>query len=124
MRNWPAIASALPTMPSSTTGIGPDSGRWPARLRIGVYTERILRDFAFLRDGDRRGHASSTMGQAAGRRDERAGSRLWRVVWLATRLPYLVRSRRHRGQWISVAAQYLGRLDGATRYRLLDRKRP
>ena len=47
---------------------------------------------------------------------------LGRAAWLATRLPYLAGSRRHRGQWISVAAEYLGRLSGAARYRLLDRR--
>jgi hypothetical protein len=59
--------------------------------------------------------------------DNRDGSALGRAieraVWLATRLPYLAGSRRHRGKWISVAAEYLGRLSGAARYRLLDRKR-
>ena len=51
------------------------------------------------------------------------GRVLGRTPWLATRLPYLAGSRRHRGQWVSVAAEYLGRLRGATRYRLLDRGR-
>jgi hypothetical protein len=49
---------------------------------------------------------------------------LGRTAWLAIRLPYLAGSRRHRGQWISVGAQYLGRLSGAARYRLLDSRRP
>jgi hypothetical protein len=40
------------------------------------------------------------------------GRALGRTAWLATRLPYLAGSRRHRGQWISVAAEYLGRLRG------------
>jgi hypothetical protein len=43
------------------------------------------------------------------------------TAWPATRLHDLVGSRRRRGQWISVAAQYLGPLSGATRYRLLRR---
>jgi GT2 family glycosyltransferase len=89
--------------------------------RVGVSCERILRDFAFLRDGDRHGDDSSTMDQAA-RRGRGVPSRaLGRTVWLATRLPYLVGPRRHRGRWISVAAEYLGRLSGAIRYRVLDR---
>jgi glycosyltransferase involved in cell wall biosynthesis len=80
--------------------------------KIGVNCEQILRDFAFLRDGDRHGDGG---GSASGRA-------LGRAVWLATRLPYLAGSRRHRGQWISVAAEYLGRFSGAGRYRLLDRR--
>jgi hypothetical protein len=59
--------------------------------------------------------------------NDRDGSALGRAIgraaWLTTRLPYLAGSRRHRGQWISVAAEYLGRLSGATRYRLVDRDR-
>jgi hypothetical protein len=51
------------------------------------------------------------------------GRAVGRAAWLATRLPYLAGSRPHRGQWISVAAEYLGRLTGAVRYRLLDRWR-
>jgi hypothetical protein len=80
--------------------------------KIGVNCERILRDFVFLRDGD--GHGDGG-GSASGRA-------LGRAAWLATRLPYLAGSRRHRGQWVSVAAEYLGRLRGAARYRLLDRR--
>jgi hypothetical protein len=49
---------------------------------------------------------------------------LGRAAWLATRLPYLAGSRRHRGQWVSVAGEFLGRLTGAARYRLLDSGRP
>jgi glycosyltransferase involved in cell wall biosynthesis len=88
---------------------------------IGVNCERILRDFAFLRNGDHRGNGDSTMDQPhdGGGASRRA---LGRAAWLATRLPYLAGSRRHRGQWISVAAEYLGRLSGAVRYRVLDRR--
>ena len=91
------------------------SGIWQTArqaYKIGVNCERILRDFVFLRDGD--GHGDGG-GSASGRA-------LGRAAWLATRLPYLAGSRRHRGQWISVAAEYLGRFSGAGRYRLLDRR--
>jgi hypothetical protein len=91
------------------------SGIWQTArqaYKIGVNCERILRDFVFLRDGDRHGDGG---GSASGRA-------LGRAAWLATRLPYLAGSRRHRGQWISVAAEYLGRFSGAGRYRLLDRR--
>jgi hypothetical protein len=64
------------------------------------------------------------MDQATEGRGSASRRALGRAAWLATRLPYLVDSRRHRGQWISIAAEYLGRLSGAARYRLLDRKRP
>jgi glycosyltransferase involved in cell wall biosynthesis len=91
---------------------------------IGVNCERILRDFAFLRDGNHHGDNDFTMDQATEGRGSASRRALGRAAWLATRLPYLVDSRRHRGQWISIAAEYLGRLSGAARYRLLDRKRP
>jgi glycosyltransferase involved in cell wall biosynthesis len=102
------------------------SGLWPiARhaYRNGVNSEKILRDFRFLRDGNRHGNDDGTVGQSD---DDRGALRraLGRTAWLATRLPYLAGSGHHREQWISVAAQYLGRLSGAARYRLLDRKRP
>lgn len=96
---------------------------------IGVDCERILRDFAFLRDGKHLGDDNftgdddSTMDQATDNRGSALRRALGRAAWLATRLPYLVGSRRHRGLWISVAAEYFGRLSGAARYRLLDRKR-
>jgi hypothetical protein len=103
------------------------SGLWPMARQaytIGVNCEQLLRDFTFLRDGKHHGDDEATTDQS----DDNGGSALRRALgrtaWLATRLPYLVGSRRHRGQWISVAAQYLGRLSGAARYRLLDRKRP
>jgi glycosyltransferase involved in cell wall biosynthesis len=103
------------------------SGLWPiARqaYRNGVNSEKILRDFRFLRDGNRHGNDDGTVGQSDD--DDRGALRraLGRTAWLATRLPYLAGSGHHREQWISVAAQYLGRLSGAARYRLLDRKRP
>jgi glycosyltransferase involved in cell wall biosynthesis len=86
----------------------------------GVNSERILGDFGFLRNGDQRGDVST--GQ---RRGARGASRraLGRAAWLVTRLPYLAGSRRRRGQWISVAAEYVGRLSGAVRYRMLDQER-
>jgi hypothetical protein len=40
------------------------------------------------------------------------------------RLPDLAGSRHHRRQWVSVAAEYLGRRIGTARYRLLDGGRP
>jgi glycosyltransferase involved in cell wall biosynthesis len=86
---------------------------------IGVNCERILRDYAYLRSGDHRG-GDSTMDQP----NDGGGSRrraLGRAAWLATHLPYLAASRRLRGKWISVAAEYLGRLTGAIRYRVLDK---
>ena len=101
------------------------SGLWETARQayaIGVNCEQILRDFTFLCDGSHQGdHAAmdgiddgegSTLGRAVGR-----------AAWLAAQLPYLAGSRRHRGQWISVAAEYLGRLSGAARYRLLGRRR-
>ena len=88
---------------------------------IGVNCERILRDFAFLHDRDRHRDDSSSGDEAGHRARSVPGRALGRTVWLATRLPYLVGPRRHRGRWISVAAEYLGRLSGAVRYRVLDR---
>jgi glycosyltransferase involved in cell wall biosynthesis len=88
---------------------------------IGVNCERILRDFAFLRDSDRHSDDGSTGDEAAHRGRSVPGRALERTVWLATRLPYLVGPRRQRGRWISVAAEYVGRLSGADRYRVLDR---
>jgi cellulose synthase/poly-beta-1,6-N-acetylglucosamine synthase-like glycosyltransferase len=86
------------------------SGIWQTArqaYKIGVNCEQILRDFAFLRSSDSSASAS--------------GGALGRAAWLATRLLYLVGSRRQRGQWICLAAEYLGRLRGAVRYRLLNR---
>ena len=88
---------------------------------IGVNCERILRDFAFLRDGDGHGTDSPASDKPAGRGKTVPGRALGRTVWLATRIPYLVGPRRYRGRWISVAAEYVGRLSGAIRYRILDR---
>jgi glycosyltransferase involved in cell wall biosynthesis len=96
---------------------------------IGVNCEKIRRDFAFLRDG--RDHNDDNFtgydNSIPDRATDIGGSALRRAlrrgVWLATRPAYLVGSRRHRGLWISVAAEYFGRLSGAVRYRVLDRKR-
>jgi len=90
---------------------------------IGVNCEKILRDFAFLRDGNHHGDDNFTMDQATDSGGSVSRRALGRAAWLATRVPYLVGSRRHRGLWISVAAEYFGRLSGAARYRVLDRKR-
>jgi glycosyltransferase involved in cell wall biosynthesis len=90
---------------------------------IGVNCERILRDFGYLRNGDERANDSSTMDQVAGHGGSTMGRALRRGVWLATRLPYLAGSRRLRGRWVSVAAEYAGRLSGAARYRLLEKER-
>jgi glycosyltransferase involved in cell wall biosynthesis len=102
------------------------SGLWETARQayaIGVHCEQILRDFTVLRDGSHQVDRRTALDQA----DDAEGSALSRAVgraaWLATRLPYLASSRRHRGQWISAAAEYLGRLTGAVRYRLLDRGR-
>jgi glycosyltransferase involved in cell wall biosynthesis len=103
------------------------SGLWQTARQayvIGVNTEKILRDFTFLRDGKHPGDDEATMDPSDDNHGRALRRALGRTAWLATRLPYLVGSRRHRGQWISVAAQYLGRLSGAARYRLLERKRP
>jgi hypothetical protein len=96
---------------------------------IGVNCERILRDFAFLvggqrhgGDGELNGDGGATVGQTTGGSGG-LGRALGRAGWLAARLPYLVGSQRRRGLWVSVAAEYLGRLSGAVRYRVLDRKR-
>jgi glycosyltransferase involved in cell wall biosynthesis len=91
---------------------------------IGVNCEQILRDFAFLRDGHHKGGDGSAMDQVDYGDGSASRRALGRAAWLATRLPYLVGSRRRRGQWVSVAAEYLGRLRGAARYRLLDGKHP
>jgi GT2 family glycosyltransferase len=91
---------------------------------IGVNCERILRDFAFLRDGEQ-GERQADDGSATDRppdgRTSTAGRALGRTGWLVTRLPYLLAGRRHRGRWLSVAAEFLGRLSGAIRYRVLHR---
>jgi glycosyltransferase involved in cell wall biosynthesis len=103
------------------------SGLWQTArqaYKIGVNCEQILRDFTFLRDGSHHDGDGSTVDQTDD--DDGSASRraLGRAAWLVTRLPYLVGSRRHRGRWISVAAEYLGRLRGAARYRLLNGKPP
>jgi glycosyltransferase involved in cell wall biosynthesis len=90
---------------------------------IGVGCEKILGDFAFLRDGTHNGDENSASDQAIDGRGNTSRRALRRAAWLVTRLPYLAGSRRHRGLWISVAAEYLGRLSGAARYRVLDTRR-
>ena len=100
------------------------SGIWlTARqaYKIGVNCERILRDYRFLRDEDHPGAHRGVVGPGDGG-GSASGRALGRAAWLAARLPYLAGSRRHRGQWISVAAEYLGRFSGAGRYRLLNRR--
>jgi glycosyltransferase involved in cell wall biosynthesis len=102
------------------------SGLWETARQayaIGVNCEQILRDFTFLRDGSHHGDHRTAVDQADDGQGSALGRAVGRAAWLATRLPYLAGSRRHRGQWISVAAEYLGRLNGAARYRLLDRRR-
>jgi glycosyltransferase involved in cell wall biosynthesis len=90
---------------------------------IGVNCERLLRDFRFLRDGDHLDMDDSGLRQSADGDGSVLGRGLGRGVWLATRLPYLAGSRRLRGRWVSVAAEYVGRLSGAARYRVLERER-
>jgi glycosyltransferase involved in cell wall biosynthesis len=100
------------------------SGLWETARQayaIGVNCERILRDFTVLRDGSHHGDRTTTVDRAEDGGGRALGRAVGRAAWLATRLPYLAGSRRHRGQWISVAAEYLGRLSGAARYRLLRR---
>jgi hypothetical protein len=63
------------------------------------------------------------MDEAAGPGGSTLGRALGRSAWLVTRLPSLLGPRRQRGRWVSVAAEYLGRLSGAARYRLLERPR-
>jgi glycosyltransferase involved in cell wall biosynthesis len=102
------------------------SGLWETALqayKIGVNCERILRDFAVLRNGSHDGGRPAAVDQAEEGEGSALGRAVGRAAWLATRLPYLAGSRRHRGRWISVAAEYLGRLNGAAHYRLLDRRR-
>jgi cellulose synthase/poly-beta-1,6-N-acetylglucosamine synthase-like glycosyltransferase len=101
------------------------SGLWATARQaygIGVNCEQILRDFAVLRRGSHHGDFQLVLDQSDDRKGSALGRAVGRAAWLATRLPYLVGSRRYRGQWISIAAEYLGRLSGAARYRLLDRK--
>lgn len=85
---------------------------------IGINAERLLRDFAFVRDLDLPAMAAGRAGDDGGGAVRRA---LGRGVWLTTRLYYLLGSRRRRGQWISVGAEYAGRLRGALRYRVHHR---
>jgi glycosyltransferase involved in cell wall biosynthesis len=102
------------------------SGLWETARQayaIGVNCEQILRDFTVLRDGSYHGDHSARVDQPADGEGSVLARAVERAAWLVTRLPYLVGSRRHRGQWISVAAEYLGRLNGAARYRLLNRRR-
>jgi glycosyltransferase involved in cell wall biosynthesis len=102
------------------------SGLWETARQgyaVGVNSERILRDFTVLRDGSHHGDRTTAVDQAEDVGGGVLGRAVGRATWLATRLPYLVGSRRHRGRWISVASEYLGRLNGAARYRLLDRRR-
>jgi hypothetical protein len=101
------------------------SGLWETARQayaIGVHCEQILRDFTVLRDGSHQSDRAAFDQADDGERSALSRA-LGRAAWLATRLPYLAGSRRHRGQWISVAAEYLGRFTGAVRYRLLDRGR-
>ena len=102
------------------------SGLWETARQayaIGVNCEQILRDFTVLRDGSYHGDHSARVDQPADGEGSVLARAVERAAWLVTRLPYLVGSRHHRGQWISVAAEYLGRLNGAARYRLLNRRR-
>jgi glycosyltransferase involved in cell wall biosynthesis len=101
------------------------SGVWQTARQsygIGVHCEKILRDFASLRGGSRHDDDIATTDQATGGGRNAVPRALRGVVWLVTRAAYLAGSRRQRGLWVSVAAQYLGRLCGAVRYRVLDRK--
>ena len=87
---------------------------------IGINTERLLRDFAYLRARDLPAetaavHALDDGGGARGRAFARG-------AWLATRLHYLLGPRCRRGQWISVGAEFAGRLRGALSYRVLGRR--
>jgi hypothetical protein len=95
------------------------SGLWQTARQasaIGVHCEQLLHDVTFLGDDDHHGDDGSTH-EADGDGSALCGPLGRTAGWR----PYLVGSRRHRGQWISVAAEYLGRLIGATRYRPLER---
>lgn len=88
---------------------------------VGVNGERLRRDFAFLRDLDLPAEAAAT--PAVDDDDGGpAGRALRRAWWLATRLHYLLGPRRRRGRWISIGAEYAGRLRGGLSYRVLDRR--
>jgi glycosyltransferase involved in cell wall biosynthesis len=96
------------------TGLRPTARRgWV----VGLTAERLLRDFAFLRD-----LPTDVAAHAVDRGDGALGRALGRGLWLAARLHYLLGPRRRRGQWVSVAAEYGGRLRGALSYRVLDRR--
>jgi glycosyltransferase involved in cell wall biosynthesis len=100
------------------------SGLWQTARQayaIGVHCEQILRDFTVLRDGSYNGDGRAVVDHVDNGEGSALGRAVARAAWLVTRLPYLAGSRRHRGRWISIAAEYLGRLAGAVRYRLLDR---
>ena len=100
------------------------SGLWETARQayaIGVHCEQILRDFTVLRDGSYNGDGRAVVDHVDNGEGSALGRAVARAAWLVTRLPYLAGSRRHRGRWISIAAEYLGRLAGAVRYRLLDR---
>ncbi|MEK6442231.1 glycosyltransferase [Pseudonocardia sp. T1-2H] len=86
---------------------------------VGINAERLLRDFAFLRALDLPAEAAAVHAVDDG--GGALGRALSRGMWLATRLHYLLGPRHRRGQWISVAAEYAGRLRGALRYRVGDR---
>jgi cellulose synthase/poly-beta-1,6-N-acetylglucosamine synthase-like glycosyltransferase len=87
---------------------------------IGINCERLLRDFGFVRKLDLPAKAEAVYAVDDG--GGALGRALSHGVWLATRLHYLLGPRRRRGQWISVGAQYAGRLSGALRYRVGDRR--
>jgi glycosyltransferase involved in cell wall biosynthesis len=90
---------------------------------IGINCERILRDYRFLRNGGHHRQGAPAMDQATDGEGGRLRRAVGRATWLATRLPYVVGRRRDRGRWVSVAAEYAGRLSGAARYRVLERRR-
>src|SRR5262249_43614836 len=68
------------------------------------------------------GHGALTGHEVAAAGSGALGRAAGRATRLAVRLPLLIGPRDRRGQWISVAAEYAGRLSGVIRYRIVARR--
>jgi glycosyltransferase involved in cell wall biosynthesis len=99
---------------------------------VGVTAEKILHDFSFLDDHWTAGGTGAPSsgpehhldaGPAMSKRSGAVYRAAVRAAWLGAAVPYLLGPRRIRGQWVSVAGEYAGRLSGAVRYRVLQRRR-